>query len=200
MQWGFSKPPVPPVLNPPEYFGSLNLENSVGQIPNPREWILENSQISPLCCIIISVQKMTCTLVSSFDMDDVLPQAFSKGSPLVEKVSNEILMLRESGKLRKLEEQILVSSPSKSLSSETNSQDHDNGRLSPDSFSGLFLITGGTSTLAFLLFRIGQFLDKWCLKKQQHQDQQVTEKDHIIILVSPSKRAAHMVKGNQAGA
>ncbi|XXG61483.1 hypothetical protein AAC387_Pa05g0084 [Persea americana] len=124
---------------------------------------------------------------------------FSKGSPLVEKVSSEIIGLRESGELHKLEQELLgsSSSPSKSPSSESDSQDHDSGRLSTDGFWGLFIISGGTSTLAFLLFQISRFHEKWRLKKR-HQEPPVPENDHVIILPSLSKREAppHMVKGS----
>lgn len=128
----------------------------------------------------------------------VSSQAFQKDSPLVGKVSNEILQLRESGELHKLEEKLLVSSSSKSLTSLTDSQDQDSGRLSLDSFWGLFLVTGGTSTLAFLLFQIGRFHDNWRQKKQQHQDQRVCAKDHVVMVTISSKRAIAplMVKGN----
>ncbi|KAJ8638857.1 hypothetical protein MRB53_015551 [Persea americana] len=121
---------------------------------------------------------------------DVLPQAFSKGSPLVEKVSDEILRLRESGELHELEDHWLVPS-SRSSSSDTRGQDRT--RLSPDSFWGLFLITFGTSTLAFLLFLVSRFYDNWCLKKQ-HQDEQVHEKYDAANL-TPSERAPHTVTG-----
>ncbi|XXG61482.1 hypothetical protein AAC387_Pa05g0083 [Persea americana] len=116
--------------------------------------------------------------------------AFSKGSPLVENVSDEILRLRESGKLHKLEDHLLVPS-SKSSSSDTGGQ--DSARLSPDSFWGLFLITFGTSTLAFFLFLVSRFYDNWCLKKQ-HKDEQVPKKDDAANL-TPSERAPHAVTG-----
>lgn len=129
---------------------------------------------------------------------DVRPQAFSKGSRLVQNVSDEIVRLRETGEFHKLEEKLLFSSSSKSLTSVTDIQDQDSGRLSLDSFYGLFLVTGGTSTLAFLLFQIGRFHDNWRRKKQQHQDQRVCAKDHVIIVTASSKRAIAplMVKGN----
>lgn len=134
-------------------------------------------------------------------MDVVPPQVFSKGSPLAEKVSSEIIRLRESGDLHKLEQEMLVSSSSssssKSSSSETDSQDQDSGRLSPDGFWGLFIISGGTSTMAFLIFQISRFHEKWRLKKR-HLDRPVPENDHVIILHSLSKREAppHLVKGS----
>ncbi|RWR97482.1 glutamate receptor 2.7-like protein [Cinnamomum micranthum f. kanehirae] len=116
--------------------------------------------------------------------------AFTKGSPLAESVSDEILRLRESGKLHKLEDHLLVPS-SESSSSDTNGQ--DSARLSPDSFWGLFLITFGTTTLAFLLFLISRFHDNRCPKKQ-HQDEIVPEKDDAANL-TPSERAPHTVTG-----
>ncbi|RWR97483.1 glutamate receptor 2.7-like protein [Cinnamomum micranthum f. kanehirae] len=117
--------------------------------------------------------------------------AFSKGSPLAENVSDEILRLRESGKLHKLEDHLLMVPSSKSSSSDTGGQ--DTARLSPDSFWGLFLITFGTSTLALLLFLVSRFHDNWCLKKQ-HQDEHVLEKDDAANL-TPSERAPHTVTG-----
>ncbi|XXG61473.1 hypothetical protein AAC387_Pa05g0076 [Persea americana] len=114
--------------------------------------------------------------------------AFSKGSPLVKNVSDEILKLRESGQLHELEERLLVPS-SEDSSSETGGQ--ESARLSPDSFWGLFFITLGTSTLAFLLFLVSRFYDNWRLKKQ-HQDGQVPENDDAANL-TPSERAPHTI-------
>ncbi|XXG61471.1 hypothetical protein AAC387_Pa05g0075 [Persea americana] len=118
--------------------------------------------------------------------------AFSKGSALVGNVSDEILRLRESGELRKLEERLLVSPPSNSSGSDTDAQ--ESSRLSPDSFWGLFLITGGTSTLVFLLFLVSRFHNNQ-RRKKPHQNQQVPERDHAINLALP-KRTPHMVKAS----
>lgn len=125
--------------------------------------------------------------VSSYYMD-VLPQAFAKGSALVGNVSDEIIRLRESGELRKLEEHLLVSPPSNSPGSDTDAQ--ESVRLSPGSFWGLFLITGGTSTLVFLLFLISRFHNNQRRKKPR-QNQQVPEREHAINLALPEESSSH---------
>ncbi|XP_058095708.1 glutamate receptor 2.5-like [Magnolia sinica] len=86
---------------------------------------------------------------------------FPKGSHLVEEVSDEILRLRENGTLRKLEENLLSSHKRLSMDPE---DDDENGRLSPDGFWGLFVVTGGMSTLALLLFLINRLRKNWQCK------------------------------------
>ncbi|XP_058095706.1 glutamate receptor 2.7-like [Magnolia sinica] len=84
---------------------------------------------------------------------------FPKGSDIVEKVSDEILRLRENGTLRKMERLL-----THKRSTMEPSNDENDGRLSPDGFWGLFFITGGMSTSALLLFLVGRLRDNWRYK------------------------------------
>ncbi|KAF8411018.1 hypothetical protein HHK36_003557 [Tetracentron sinense] len=72
---------------------------------------------------------------------------FPKGSPLAAFFSEAILNISESGKLKDLEKEWFSSSPKCSDKTKTES-------LSLHNFWGLFLITGGTSTIVFLLFLV----------------------------------------------
>ncbi|XP_059663819.1 glutamate receptor 2.7-like [Cornus florida] len=72
---------------------------------------------------------------------------FQKGSPIAADVSEAILSLSENGKLRILEEDLFTSSLNC-----TNTETNQTDSLSLQSFWGLYLISGGTSTLCFLYF------------------------------------------------
>ncbi|XP_038987991.1 glutamate receptor 2.7-like [Phoenix dactylifera] len=75
--------------------------------------------------------------------------AFSKGSPIAEDFSQAILALTEDGTLKKLENKWF----SVSLSNcPTPDKDRKRDSLSLASFWALFLLTGGTSTVVFLIF------------------------------------------------
>ncbi|KAH7521680.1 hypothetical protein FEM48_Zijuj07G0058600 [Ziziphus jujuba var. spinosa] len=75
---------------------------------------------------------------------------FRKGSPLIQNMSKAIYELRDTGKLVELERKWFVYS----LLSLTASDDsaNDPHALSLDSYHGLFLISGVSSTLALFLF------------------------------------------------
>ncbi|KAA8515170.1 hypothetical protein F0562_018349 [Nyssa sinensis] len=75
---------------------------------------------------------------------------FPKGSHMTTNVSEAILKLSENGKLKELEEDLFASSPECSNSQTTR---NDNS-LSLESFLGLYLLSGATSTICFLLFII----------------------------------------------
>ncbi|KAL5736445.1 hypothetical protein ACOSQ2_031233 [Xanthoceras sorbifolium] len=73
--------------------------------------------------------------------------AFAKGSPLLPSVTEALLKVSESGKLRELETNM--------ISSETCVEvdvDDDISSLSPNSFWVLFLFTCGTSTMALIIY------------------------------------------------
>lgn len=75
--------------------------------------------------------------------------AFSKGSPIVDDVSEAILIISENGKLKSLEEKWFNSNCS--ITSQT---EIGNDSLGPESFWGLYLISIVISTISFLLFLI----------------------------------------------
>ncbi|KAF8391283.1 hypothetical protein HHK36_023585 [Tetracentron sinense] len=73
--------------------------------------------------------------------------AFSKGSSMVPDISEAILKVSESGRLQELETKLINSSKCSNASS-----NDDQGSLSPHSFWVLFIVTGGISTVALVLF------------------------------------------------
>ncbi|KAJ6767000.1 IONOTROPIC GLUTAMATE RECEPTOR [Salix purpurea] len=74
---------------------------------------------------------------------------FPKGSPLTADVSKAILKLSENGELKTLEEKWFA--PSRKCLN--NATDNDRAEsLSLENFWGIYIITGTTSTLCFLLF------------------------------------------------
>lgn len=77
-------------------------------------------------------------------------QVFPRGSPLLHDVSEALLNVSESGKLRELENSMLSSEKCE----DTETEDDETSRLSPSSFWVLFIITGGTSTFALLVYML----------------------------------------------
>ncbi|KAF8391286.1 hypothetical protein HHK36_023588 [Tetracentron sinense] len=73
--------------------------------------------------------------------------AFPKGSSMVPDISEAILKVSESGRLRELENKMIFSSKCSNVSSYD-----DQGSLSLQSFGVLFVFTGGISTIALALF------------------------------------------------
>ena len=89
---------------------------------------------------------------------------FQKGSPVARDVSRAILMLSENGELKRLEEKWLNPSQDKCSSNVTSSGTES---LKLESFWILYLISGATSTICFLLYTI-QSLNK----RSQNQAQE----------------------------
>lgn len=80
---------------------------------------------------------------------------FPKGAPLLSDISQGVLNVSESGTLRKLENSMLSSYKC------SEPDDDVEYSLGFDSFWGLLAITGGASTIAFLLFLFPGALPKW---------------------------------------
>lgn len=76
-------------------------------------------------------------------------QAFPRGSPLVPEVSRAILKVMESSKMTDI---MKLWFPNTSCSSSSSAADVTSNSLRVDSFKGLFLIAGISSTLALLIF------------------------------------------------
>ncbi|KAI4333608.1 hypothetical protein L6164_018392 [Bauhinia variegata] len=75
--------------------------------------------------------------------------AFPKGSPLLPSVNRALLEVFESGKLREIENKMLAAEKC-----EEAATDGESTSLSPQSFWALFILTGGTSTFALLIYII----------------------------------------------
>lgn len=84
-------------------------------------------------------------------------QVFPKGSPLAIDFSEAILEVVENGEIQKLENALLSSTKCSSAKRD------DQSRLGPDTFWGLFLISGGISTAALLLSLVTRVGRNWQL-------------------------------------
>ena len=74
-------------------------------------------------------------------------QAVPRGSPLLPSLNQALLKVMESGKLLELENKYITPHTCRNIEVED-----ENPSLSPSSFKALFIITGGTSTLALLVY------------------------------------------------
>lgn len=81
-------------------------------------------------------------------------QAFQKGSPIARDFTRVILELLENGKLKELENELLTTKEecSRNATSDTPKS------LSLKNFAGLYIITGVTSTLCFLISLVRKFV------------------------------------------
>ncbi|XP_047948804.1 glutamate receptor 2.7-like [Salvia hispanica] len=86
--------------------------------------------------------------------------AFPKGSPLVFDVSQEILRLKEDKDLVRITKKWLGDEKDCPIGNGALSTSH---RLSPDSFRGLFVIAGMSSTLALAIFLSNFLYENRCL-------------------------------------
>ncbi|KAL5576634.1 hypothetical protein UlMin_018333 [Ulmus minor] len=100
---------------------------------------------------------------------------FQKGSPIARDVSEAILKLSENGNITLLEKQWLTPSDECSTSTTTNETE----RLGLKSFWGIYLLSGATSTICFLLSIIR--LHKNYRRDQQADGSNQTPSDKISI-------------------
>jgi hypothetical protein len=76
-----------------------------------------------------------------------VPQVFPRGSPLLPDVTKALLNVSETGRLRDLENRMIASEKC------SNGESVDEmSSLSPSSFWVLFSFSGGTSTIALLVY------------------------------------------------
>ncbi|KAF2287349.1 hypothetical protein GH714_039701 [Hevea brasiliensis] len=78
--------------------------------------------------------------------------AFAKGSPLLHEVTEALVKVTESGELQELEKAMIGSQKCVVNQEESSELEDETFSLSPSSFWMLFIITGGTSTLALLIY------------------------------------------------
>jgi uncharacterized membrane protein len=76
-----------------------------------------------------------------------MPQAFPRRSRLLPSITEALLKVSESGQLQELENNMIASEKCEDVKSENESLS-----LSPNSFLVLFILTGGTSTIALLVY------------------------------------------------
>ncbi|KAK0578169.1 hypothetical protein LWI29_006222 [Acer saccharum] len=96
---------------------------------------------------------------------------FQKGSPIAADFSEAILKLSENGVLRSLEERWFAPSAECSV----NITNNETESLTLSSFWGLYLISGGTSTICFIIFLVG-------LLRNYRHDKQVASITSILRL------------------
>ena len=76
-----------------------------------------------------------------------MPQAFPKCSPLVSSITEALLKVSESGQLRELENIMIAAAKCEDIE-----PDKETPSLSPSGFLVLFILSGGTSTVALLVY------------------------------------------------
>lgn len=84
-------------------------------------------------------------------------QAFQKGSSWASDMSQAIYILNESGEMQRREEDMLSSSSCSVSTSDANVTPS----LGPEPFIGLFIISGGASTVALLITLIRLLRRHW---------------------------------------
>ncbi|KAK1567029.1 hypothetical protein Q3G72_007359 [Acer saccharum] len=121
---------------------------------------IENGGVSAIIDEIPYIRIFLSKYAADYSMVKFIPNTngfafvFRKGCPLVPDLSRAIAKLREDGKLNKMENAWFKSSLS-TFSTSSDSQDpSNNNKVNPltlDSFRGLFLIAGVSSTLALAI-------------------------------------------------
>ncbi|KAL5715908.1 hypothetical protein ACHQM5_017667 [Ranunculus cassubicifolius] len=104
---------------------------------------------------------------------------FSRGSQMLDDISQGILELSENGKLLKLEETMMGSIKC------SDSAD-DPGRLDVSSFWGLFLISGTTSAVSLLIFLVQSFIAT--IREKPDYNQHDPAIDEIVMFASEMRR------------
>lgn len=123
-----------------------------------------------------------------------MSQVFPRGSPLVPEVTEAMLKVTESGKLRDLENSMLASLKCLDLDAQKDSGDPS---LSPNSFWVLFVFTGGTSTTALVVYTffihksVAESKTNWtimlaAMKKWGNPNRRFSRRDSDINAESPA--------------
>ncbi|KAK3036298.1 LOW QUALITY PROTEIN: hypothetical protein RJ639_031270 [Escallonia herrerae] len=95
----------------------------------------------------------------------VLHNAFSKGFPHLRDINEALLNVSENGMLRQLEKEYIMSE--KCVESELSTD--ENGSLSLQSFWVLFVLTGGTSTVALTIYVVVGFKKRCTRMLDKHE-------------------------------
>ncbi|XP_021887169.1 glutamate receptor 2.8-like isoform X2 [Carica papaya] len=111
---------------------------------------------------------------------------FPRSSPYLGDISKAILRLAEDGTLEKLERSL--TSTFKCSSSDS---DKNGFRLGLDSFWGLFVITGGTSSLALLLFLVGLVRKNWHQRRRRRHHNHCNVHDFWLFAWETQNRRRH---------
>ncbi|KAL6991152.1 hypothetical protein U1Q18_009271 [Sarracenia purpurea var. burkii] len=122
--------------------------------------------------------------------------AFQKGSPIAADFSEAILTISENGQLKQLETRWFHSIKECS----DNGTKSTNDSLSFKSFWGLFLFSGVTSTLCYILFSIFQFHRRH--RRPYDGDSTINNNDYsvnkkVVKLLRHFRKAKKMMKGRR---
>ncbi|KAJ9136084.1 hypothetical protein P3X46_033196 [Hevea brasiliensis] len=118
---------------------------------------------------------------------------FQKGSPMTGDFSKAILRLSENGELVKLENKWFALSQDCSSSA----TDNETESLSLKSFWSLFVISGATSTICFLLFLI-RLLNKYCDYEKANQGGNATPSEKNSVWRKAVAVARYIYHGETA--
>lgn len=108
-------------------------------------------------------------------------QVFQKGSPITKDISEAILKLSENGNITRLEKECLT--PLDECSSTTIETE----RLSLNSFWGIYLISGATSTICFLISLVRQ--------QRNYRRHQQVDGGNIPIKIKALELARYLYNG-----
>lgn len=117
-------------------------------------------------------------------------QAFQKGSPLAGDFSEAILTLLEDGTMQQLEEKWLGSS----VTLVNNDASVKTESLSLSSFWALYLLSGATSTICFLIFVCRLLLRKLRKNSQVHDDQNKPKTEQSVRIQRALDRPASLLR------
>ncbi|KAL8235410.1 hypothetical protein R6Q59_021510 [Mikania micrantha] len=136
---GFKRQNIRPFTSPEEYAHALG-----------KKEIAAVFLVAPYAKLFLTKYcKMSITAGNTFG-EAGFGFAFPKGSPMVSDFTKALLNMSESGALRDFKKRMLGSERCEDL--EGNQDDYD--RLGIDSFWSLFLLAGGISTLALVIYVI----------------------------------------------
>ncbi|XP_059451031.1 glutamate receptor 2.8-like [Corylus avellana] len=102
--------------------------------------------------------------------------AFARSSPYLPDISEAVLKVSESGKLQELERSL---NSSFNCSTAQLVDNHDS--LGINSFWGLFVITGGTSTIALLIFIFHYLRQRWYQPSSNEQQHHSPANDELLM-------------------
>ncbi|PKI42583.1 hypothetical protein CRG98_037028 [Punica granatum] len=117
-------------------------------------------------------------------VDDIVV-VFPRGSPYLLAISKAVLKVAESGQLLQLENSMISSNKCASPKPD------DGASLGIGSFWGLFVVTGGTSTISLVLFLFRRAQDEWFQHHSTEQQRHNTMEDERGMFAPDLEYARH---------
>jgi hypothetical protein len=105
-----------------------------------------------------------------------MSQAFARSSPYLPDISQAVLEVSENGKLQELEHSL-----TSSFNCSTSQLDYNHDSLGINSFWGLFVITGGTSTISLLIFIFHYVRQRWYQPSYDEQQHHSPANDELLM-------------------